>query len=177
MTTSLSATSSQSLRNATPQEAATTVLRQHWDGKLPVDPAKLATRLGLTVYARGGDKDPTYQASGGYHRYEGKPALCFNIAEHVDRQRFILAHALAHHVFDDAVHPPEVGAIWNSKEPHEVRATAFARELLMPRKPVLDAYQSGKVPNIERLAAAFGVTKDAMGHRLLALGVASGVLA
>ncbi len=153
------------------QEAALEVLNEFWNRRFPVDPVGIATKMGLDVYGRGGVEDSAYTASGGLHRYEGRQAVCFNSMEPVIRQRFIVAHVLGHLVYGDEQPPAETGDVYASTDPAEARATRFARELLMPRAFVRDRLQTEPRATVQSLAEHFGVSRDAMGHRLLHLGL------
>jgi Zn-dependent peptidase ImmA (M78 family) len=87
------------------------------------------------------------------------------------RQRFSLAHELKH-VID---HPfiarayPDLGLRRGSARAEQV-CDYFAACLLMPRPWVKDAWASG-IQQIESLAELFGVSTQAMTHRLTDLGL------
>jgi Zn-dependent peptidase ImmA (M78 family) len=155
--------------NAT-AEAAYEVLRHHWNGQLPVDPVAIATKLGLSVYARGGPADPDYRISGELRSYSGQVFMAYNEAEPAVRQRLVAAQLLGHYALQHATPVCLQGDFFASSEPQLQAATEFARELLMPRTLVRDRL-SASASSVEHLAQMFGVSKDAMGYRLLNIGL------
>jgi Zn-dependent peptidase ImmA (M78 family) len=77
---------------------------------------------------------------------DGISVIVVNIAHHPNRQRFTIAHELAHHVLhssylQDNVHVDKAVLHRNQLssrgvDPKEIEANAFAAELLMPLKEV-----------------------------------------
>jgi len=87
------------------------------------------------------------------------------------RQRFSLAHEFKHaidHPFIDRAYP-SIG-LYASRQRAERICDYFAACLLMPRPWVKRAWASG-VQQLELLAELFGVSTQAMAHRLTDLGL------
>lgn len=75
--------------------------------------------------------------SGAYTFEEGQGFVFVNLRDAVVRQRFTLAHELAHHIFDDgAVVDDEEAVFGSSSRPVERRARTFAAEFLVPLRAV-----------------------------------------
>ena len=75
--------------------------------------------------------------SGAYAYEEGLGFAFLNLNNPVVRQRFTLAHELAHHVHKDtAVIDPESNVFGSPKAPRERRANIFAAEFLIPLQAV-----------------------------------------
>lgn len=151
--------------------AAQELLQQHWDRQLPIDPIKIATAAGIAVYGRGGFGDSNYPYSGYYKQYNGIPSIEFNVSEAPVRQRFTVAHELGHFALGHEDAPRDAGNFQSSGDFRERQANKFAAELLMPKMLVVHYYQSGVASSVEQLANIFGVSKDAMGFRLINLGL------
>ena len=79
-----------------PVRAANEILRTYWDGTLPVDPAAIATQMGILVY-----KDPGLEVSGEIGYEEQQVIIKFNATDVSKRQRFTVAHELGHFVFGE----------------------------------------------------------------------------
>lgn len=154
-----------------PESLASKFLRLYWDGSLPVDPVRIAQAAGVVVYGRGGPTDPHYEFSGFYRRFNGQPSIEFNITEAPVRQRFTIAHELGHFALGHEDSPRDSGDFQSSGDPRERQANQFAAELLMPANEVRNMFLSGVMGSTERLASAFGVSKAALGYRLINLGL------
>ncbi|MGC9954509.1 MAG: ImmA/IrrE family metallo-endopeptidase [Rhizomicrobium sp.] len=125
------------------------------------------------------------ELSGLAHIRDGVPILGINALHTPTRQRFTLAHELAHVV----LHKPELEAAVHvdrgslrrdavasaGTDPIEIEANAFAAELLMPEALVVAAL-NGKSVDLEdeeavlALAKKFKVSAAAMRFRLDSLG-------
>lgn len=94
--------------------------------------------------------------AGAYLPRGGDPVILLNGADPAPRMRFTLAHELAHHQFgDDRQEDTHAGLV---RPGHwiEVRANAFAAELLMPR-PAVAGYEPTPA-SVSALASAFGTS-------------------
>lgn len=151
--------------------SARELLNRYWDRQLPIDPVKIATVAGIAVYGRGGRDDMNYPYSGYYKIYNGVPSIEYNVTEPPVRQRFTVAHELGHFALGHEDSPRDVGNFQSSGDYRERQANKFAAELLMPASLVTHYYQSGVASSVEALASIFGVSKDAMGYRLINLGL------
>ena len=111
--------------------------------------------------------------SGSLSRKGNNWIIMVNSLHHPNRQKFTLAHELAHYVlhknesdiFTDTVFFR--GGINNSIEK---TANQFASELLMPQKRVNDLIVNENIRSVSELAARFGVSSSAMLYRVKDLG-------
>ena len=98
-----------------------------------------------------------------------------NGADSASRLRFTLAHELGHHVFHDDRSEDTHAGIVTSGHWIEVRANAFAAELLAPA-PAVVAWMAGRAASIDtivELANAFGTSTVASAIRLETAGLAT----
>lgn len=147
-------------------------LLRFWDQQLPVDPIKIATAYGAQVFQRGNFGDEGWQFSGYFHYRDGiQPTIEYNATEPRTRQRFTIAHELGHFALGHRDAPRDSGNFQASGDFKEVSANRFAAELLMPSELVTHYYRNGLVNSIDDLAMTFGVSRDAMGYRLINLGL------
>lgn len=150
---------------------------------LPVDIKGIIEQRGIGVLAQ-----PMEDAvSGMLVIKDSRATIGVNENHHPNRQRFTLAHELGHYllhskssrVFIDAspvFFRDERAA--EGTDPREIEANRFAAELLMPeallretvRRQPIDAFDERAV---QRLAARFGVSSQAMTIRLATLGLGS----
>ena len=143
---------------------------------LPVNVERIARQLGVKVEFAPFDDE----LSGMAFIKDGVPAIGINSLHHPNRQRFTLAHELAHIV----LHPDELkkavhvdkGSLRRDRvsatgtDLLEITANAFAAELLMPEEllsAVLDEKLDLEDPQVlEKLANKFRVSVTALQHRL-----------
>lgn len=163
--------SSSSLASLGAEGAARELLSRHWEGQLPIDPVQIATVAGVSVYGRGGWGDMDYPYSGYYRIFNGQPSIEYNVSEPPVRQRFTVAHELGHFALGHQDAPRDAGNFQSSGDVRERQANRFAAELLMPTSLVSQYYQNGLANSVDALANIFGVSKDAMGYRLINLGL------
>ncbi len=147
----------------------------------PVPVERIARRLDVQVRYAPLDGD----LSGMAYIAEGVRIIGVNSLHHSTRQRFTLAHELAHicrheDILQDAVHLDR-GSLrrdWLSTQgtdPYEQEANAFASSLLMPRV-LLEAIVGERVIDLEDddaigvLARRFRVSQAAMRFRLMQYG-------
>lgn len=158
---------------ATPARAASALLARHWDGKLPVDPRRIAEALGIRVVARGGPDDPGYAYSGYFDNSGERPVIEYNQSEAVVRQRFTIAHELGHYALGHASSPRDTPANFSTKvaDDAERLANRFAAELLIPAKELRILLQTGKFKDVAEFAAAFWTSRLAITYRMQGLGL------
>jgi Zn-dependent peptidase ImmA (M78 family)/transcriptional regulator with XRE-family HTH domain len=139
------------------------------DGPLGPLPEVLEERLRLDV-----DFSPLPEAVDGLCVSVGDRALVLvGSSKPSSRQRFTLAHELAHYLVDDLdpLYVDERGV--RSRSVAEMRANAFAAHLLMPEPGVRAAIQ-GRADDAERavrVALAFGTSVSAAAYQLGNLGL------
>jgi len=147
------------------------ILRLAWgDRGIPVDPAKVAHRLGIKVFEAELESD----LSGALVKELAEdPAILLNTHDSVNRQRFTCAHELGHYVrrsadLDQYEYVDKRDALAAAgTDPEEIFANSFAAALLMPEAEVR-AWAKRGYDEIE-LASKFGVSREAMHNRLNAL--------
>lgn len=89
-----------------------------------------------------------------------RPVVLLNGEDSAPRLRFTLAHELAHHLFGDRRREDTHAGIVQPGHWIEVRANAFAAELLIPG-PAVEAFAAGDPPTVETVVAlsdAFGTS-------------------
>jgi Zn-dependent peptidase ImmA (M78 family) len=162
------------------ERKAQELLEQAGIDRLPVPIEEIARTLGAQI---------TYEAfdgevSGMLYREKSRTLIGVNSAHASTRQRFTLAHEIAHlemhpgkPVFIDRL----VRVNWRdgTSDKEEMEANAFAAELLMPRKfmtteidrLIARSRQIAPEQLIAELATTFRVSQEAMRYRLVNLGV------
>ncbi len=145
-----------------PSHAASVILEKFWDFSLPVDPIKIAQRMNINVYYSDDLGDLL-----GFYNDETKEIF---IQEHESstRQRFSVAHELGHAVLG---HGTRQRAKLPPFDPKERAANQFAATLLMPSIAVRTMVEQKNMQFAE-LCSTFDVSEQAMGIRLMELGLA-----
>lgn len=152
--------------------AARAALAEHWDGELPVDPARIARKLAIKLIEMPPvGSSAAWPYSGQFSAYDptlDAPVIRYNRTDSLVRQRFALAHELGHFFLrhgDRARDDPSMFAE-SVRDPVERAANQFAAELLMPADELQALVQSGKMASVDELYKAFFVSKVAMSFRL-----------
>lgn len=152
------------------------LLRRTWpsrpDGRppLPVDPVRIARRLGIDVYeAR---LAPHLFAS--LIKEPGQdPTIVLNAIDSENRKRFSCAHEIGHFMrrSDDEYEYFDRRDMLSSTgtDPEEIYANTFAACLLMPEDEVRRRHRAGD-SEVE-MALLFDVSREAMHYRLTNLGL------
>lgn len=112
------------------------------------------------------------ELAGAYLPRDGRPVILLNGADPAARMRFTLAHELGHHVFADHRQADTHAGLVSPGHWIEVRANAFAAELLMPA-PAVAAYTEPVLATVTALAERFGVSLLAAAIRLETAGLAT----
>lgn len=156
------------VRSKFPAHAANELLEQADVDRAPIDVRHLAELCGARVLVRS-FPDPL---SGLVMEMKPGAIIGVNAVHHPNRQRFSIAHELGHHLLGhaerfhiDVAEGDFPGADYAS----ERAANEFAAELLMPRRILVPAFDSGLAP--WQLAQSFEVSEIAMGYRLVNLGL------
>ena len=163
------------------RQAAQALLKQHRVTRPPVPIGRIAKSLGVRVEYAPLDSE----LSGLAHIRDGVSIVGINALHAPNRQRFTLAHELAHvrlhrrelvnavHVDRGSLRRDALAAA--GLDPIEIEANAFAAELLMPTDFLTSALQ-GRSVDLEddravlALAKRFRVSDAAMRYRLSSLG-------
>jgi Zn-dependent peptidase ImmA (M78 family)/DNA-binding XRE family transcriptional regulator len=164
-----------SVSAAAPSHAANELLEKANANTPPIDVRDLCARCGVLVLTRSFPE----ALSGFVFAYEDGAVIGINVDQPETRQRFTMAHELAHYLlghherssdYEDRFHidlaestPP--GHDWRA----ERAANDFAADLLMPRRLMAAAFEESHYPIA--LASKFNVSQVAMGIRLLELGL------
>lgn len=131
----------------------------------PIDVLKVADRLGIAVRLEQMDDD----MSGYLTRIGDRWTIGVNKYHHPVRQRFTVAHELAHFSLHRSMQPrfDDVTFARRSESPNAMERAAdeFAADLLMPKEAVSSAVNRG-LRNLNALASAFAVSTIAMKYRL-----------
>ena len=121
-------------------------------------------------------------------RQDGRKIIGVNASTSPRRQRFTIAHELGHlHIHDtraltvdNSVRVYQRNGLSSmATDDDEIEANAFAAALLMPREHVIKEVEALYARALEReqlvaqLARRFNVSAEAMGYRLINLGVIS----
>jgi Zn-dependent peptidase ImmA (M78 family) len=159
----------------------------------PVDPFELAKKIGIKVNENL-DWNRLHYDGEIYLNEEKKPEIWINPTDHINRQRFTLAHELGHLVNDVLPHLDKFkdpirddyktlkrGANYDLKE---MRANKFAAAILMPKdmlievgSKIIEEYNEEKKEKmpidilIKILSNKFEVSEQAMEYRLKNLGL------
>jgi Zn-dependent peptidase ImmA (M78 family) len=149
--------------------ASQAVIFDHWDGYLPVDPVKIARKLGVTVEF---DPDKNPEVLGRFRYIDGRPHITVDANLHEPIRRFVVAHELGHYVlrqgdwFDDwADEFKEFPLSAKSRA-----AAGFARGLLMPGHAVEILMMKRHICDPRELVKMFVVPMTVLEQRLETLG-------
>jgi Zn-dependent peptidase ImmA (M78 family) len=139
---------------------------------IPVNVDKIARDLGIKVYK----KDLGPETFGMFLRDEMRGgssgyAIFVNSKTHSNRQRFTLAHEIAHFVLHRDLMDTQIvdNTMYRSSlsDVYETQANRLAADILMPLRSVKKAYE--KEQDVTKLATQFGVSVSAMEIRIKAL--------
>lgn len=143
----------------------------------PVDVQAVVKSFGVTL-----QEQPLEATVSGMLLIRGAYAMVgVNQSHHRNRKRFTIAHELGHYilhreqsdVFMDAFLRSENSA--QGIDPQEIEANAFAAELLMPKRVLVNDVAASSINVLDEdaigwLASKFGVSTAAMTIRLTKLG-------
>lgn len=171
----------QRARKQKARKAAQALLIQHGVTAAPVPIERIVKVRGVRVEYAPLDSE----LSGLAHIRNDVPIIGINTLHAPTRQRFTLAHELAHvelhrHELEDAVHVDR-GSLRRDAlaaegvDPIEIEANTFAAELLVPTEFLISALESSPVDleddkAVVALAKRFKVSDAAMRYRLISLG-------
>jgi Zn-dependent peptidase ImmA (M78 family) len=156
-----------------PVQQAERLRASAWGDRFPVDPVRIARRLGIDVRQAPLSDD----ISGALVKKLGQdPTILLNARDHPNRQRFTAAHEVGHFVSREEA-PEEYEYIdlrdtvfsAAGTNQDEVFANQFAAHLLMPEREVRRLAEQGY--SRTEMALYFGVSQDAMGYRITNLSI------
>lgn len=134
-----------------------------------IDISLFAKEIGLNVYSANFENNNI----SGYIKYEnGEKNIYVNNSQAITRQRFTVAHEIAHYILHEDILNQEGGTPLfrgGSASPAERQANRLAAALLMPRNKVKELYIKNK--DIGKMAQLFWVSYDAMANRIASLGL------
>ena len=148
------------------------VLKDYWKTfdplkNVPIPVGDIAQKLGIYVWVQSFEKNYNRDKSG-YLEIAGDVSVIYiNEKDHPYRQRFTIAHELAHfltypEVMEHAVYRDDRFAHY----PEERQANNFASEFLMPGDLIRREYRELVFPTVSDLAKKFQVSNRAMESRL-----------
>lgn len=159
------------------------LLRKNHITKPPVDVERIAAAENVEIR-----QAPTgTNISGALVRSGGLVFIAVNNAQHHNRQRFTIAHELAHYFLDHPGQDVHVDGDFtvnlryrssydDAQDIHEIQANQFAASLLMPKdfliKDVLSEFPLDE-EKVRKLARRYHVSEQAMTIRLVGLGFVS----
>ena len=156
-----------------PVQQAERLRASAWGDRFPVDPVRIARRLGIDVRQAPLSDD----ISGALVKKLGQdPTILLNARDHPNRQRFTAAHEVGHFVSREEA-PEEYEYIdlrdtvfsAAGTNQDEVFANQFAAHLLMPEREVRRLAEQGY--SRTEMALYFGVSQDAIGYRITNLSI------
>jgi Zn-dependent peptidase ImmA (M78 family)/DNA-binding XRE family transcriptional regulator len=160
------------IRAREPVAAAQELLAASATSKAPVAVQRLAAKCGMRVL----EWDFGDAVSGLLLDLDSGPVIGFNSEQNQGRQRFTIAHELGHYLLDhhenfhvDLSSATAHGESSNYHWRDERAANDFAAELLMPTAFVIAAAREEE--SVQQLARTFDVSREAMGFRLINLGL------
>ena len=149
-------------------EPAADIIKRHQEN-LPVDVYSLAASLGLKIYS---DDFSGRNVSGKLVRRNGEFFIVVNDKDPASRQRFTVAHEIAHFVLHRDMISTELedNAMYRSdlSDTYEIEANRLAADILLPADRVKQEYK--KTPALVPLSNKFDVSVDALKIRLKQLG-------
>lgn len=154
--------------------SAADVLKEYWNGDLPVRPDLIAKRQGITVF----EAPMSLSFSGQIQSaMDGGFQIIVNARESSTRNRFTIAHELGHfnlgHMDDGHAMCRDGPEQYSTANPdiRERQANDFAACLLMPEDAVRYVLGRGHATSVQEMKAMFGVSEAAMRFRLKNLGL------
>lgn len=162
-----------------PESDAREILKTVWapgmssaDIPLPVDPFRIARRLGIKAFSAALDD----RVSGMLVKRPGEdPEIYVHASDSSNRQRFTCAHELGHYVKRSTLGDGEWEYVEHrdllssqGSNSDEIFANKFAAALLMPEEAIREMHKN---LGPAALAYEFGVSADAMNYRLANLGL------
>lgn len=160
------------LTSSVVRKSAADVLREFWDGNLPVRPDLIAMRQGIEVLEAPMSDSGQIQRS-----LDGTFRIIVNSSESSTRNRFTIAHELGHynlgHMDGETTLCRDGPEDYSTPNPHvrEREANDFAARLLMPEDAIRYVLGHGHATSVQELKAMFGVSEVAMRFRLKNLGL------
>lgn len=160
------------VRAESPTRAAQQLLAKTRTTKAPVKIEQLCVRCGVHVIKRPFNNE----ISGVILDLDNGPVIGANSIHPDVRQRFSIAHELGHFLLDhhDHFHIDLSDPSGHEERPgynwlDERNANDFAAQVLMPDALIVEAFERDS--NLNRLAKKFDVSREAMGWRLVNLGL------
>ena len=154
------------------------ILERSKEIDIPIDPINIANYNDIDVYAI---EFTNENISGVISKKDNKTTILVNENESYNRQRFTVAHELGHyflHMNEDKTYEELYRDGRSTLE--EVEANKLGAELLMPSEKVINkfneiiALKKSEKEIISHLSDLFKVSEEAMGYKLMNLGLIRG---
>lgn len=138
---------------------------------IPVKITKIASELGITIYRANMSKNISGAIFGKNIGFDNEKYIIYvNGSHHINRQRFTIAHEIAHFL----LHKDRIednltdSAMYRSRLSNvlERQANTLAAEILMPIKELRNYVYEKRIADIKTLASIFEVSKKTMQIRL-----------
>ena len=144
--------------------------------KVPVDIVSLCKYLNINLI--GVNKNDDFCGAIKYNPQTEKFSIYVNRTHSYGRQRFTIAHELAHYFQHNemvrvlGVYDKTMNRNKGFQDEQEHEANKLASKILMPSDALLEEIDIKDIKiNISKLAEKYGVSEAAMGYRLTSLGV------
>jgi Zn-dependent peptidase ImmA (M78 family) len=142
-----------------------------------IDPQKIAEELGIEVKPY---QDVPYHISsdlcGHIEKKDGKLVIYYNPTHHEHRQRFTIAHELAHYLLghldnkDRLERDTSKNFTLDNYDPIEAEANKLAAQILMPEDKIKFLIFNKNITDVREIAKLLRVSPAAMSYRLEKLG-------
>ncbi|EGR0412536.1 MULTISPECIES: ImmA/IrrE family metallo-endopeptidase [Vibrio] len=147
--------------------SARTILRELWDGSIPVNIENIVRSLSIEI------RRTPLRGSGFADIEGGQRVIGINSNDCATRQRFTMAHELGHHALMHSLPRDRDEIASYGIDYYEIEANNFAAEMLMPESSLnkdVPRFTYGGSIQIQPLADLYNVSYDAMYFRLKNLG-------
>ncbi|WP_162231078.1 ImmA/IrrE family metallo-endopeptidase [Leucobacter musarum] len=149
----------------TARRKAADLLRENWDGRLPVRLTEITSNLGASKYEA--DLGPVLSGIVSKEQ-NASPVIVVHSRHSPERRRFTWAHELGHIVERAALAEDDDYSFTDGRgvkyDLHEFFADEFAGSLLMPEEEISRMRRNGYTHG--QMAVEFGVSVDALTKRL-----------
>ena len=149
--------------------SASLILRELWDGSIPVDIEQIIKSLSIAILIKSDLKGSGYADMSS----DGQREIAINGNHSALRSRFTMAHELGHHALMHSLPRDRDETASYGIDYFEIEANNFAAEILMPIEPLsmdIHLFTENGLIQVQKLADKYKVSYDAMYFRLKNLG-------
>ncbi|KMZ13744.1 Zn peptidase [Candidatus Burkholderia humilis] len=136
---------------------ARSLIRNHWNGHLPIDPTPIARAVGVEVM----DDSDMGSVLGRFDYVDGRPHIYVNSKKSALCQRFTIAHELGHYALrhGDSFEDSADQFVEIPRRLVELEANKFAAFLLVPGSAVEHLIMRRNIVDPQRLMEIFDVSE------------------